>query len=130
MMLLKSKDYPYGRFQILRLTGNHLNIKNSIMFKKHPTFFLGAYAKWSLRLMFIEIKEWLPDDHQIYPPKKRLGSEVKKLCPYYNGMCKLSVKVCFDGVRFNECSLYWKATTAENTNKTGATDTNLIKPLA
>jgi len=22
---------------------------------------LGAYAKWSMRLMFIELKEWLPD---------------------------------------------------------------------
>jgi hypothetical protein len=60
MMLLKSKKYPHGRFQILWLVGNYFNFKKSIGFWKHPTFMLGAYAKWSLRLMFIEIKEWLP----------------------------------------------------------------------
>jgi hypothetical protein len=42
------------------LVGNHFNFSKSIGFWKHPTFMLGAYAKWSLRLMFIEIKEWLP----------------------------------------------------------------------
>jgi len=62
MMLLKSKRYPYGRFQILKLVGNYLDFKKSIGFWKHPTFMLGAYAKWSLRLIFIEIKEWLPTD--------------------------------------------------------------------
>jgi hypothetical protein len=42
------------------LVGNHFNFSKSIGFWKHPTFMPGAYAKWSLRLMFIEIKEWLP----------------------------------------------------------------------
>lgn len=61
MMLLKSKRYPYGRFQILQLVGNHFNFKKSIGFWKHPTWVVGSYVKWSLRLMFVEIKEWLPD---------------------------------------------------------------------
>ena len=66
MMILKSKKYPYGRFQILRLTGNYLNFKKSIGFWIHPTFTLGVYAKWSLRLIFIEIKEWLPKENADY----------------------------------------------------------------
>lgn len=60
MMILKSKRYPYGRFQILFLVGNYFDFKKSIGFWKHPTFVLSTYAKWSLRLMFVEIKEWLP----------------------------------------------------------------------
>lgn len=48
MMLLKSECYPHGRFQILKLVGNYLDFKKSIGFWKHPTFMLGAYAKWSL----------------------------------------------------------------------------------
>jgi len=60
MMLLKSKQYPYGRFQILMLVGNHFNFSKSIGFWKHSTSTIGTYAKWSLRLMFIEIKEWMP----------------------------------------------------------------------
>jgi hypothetical protein len=62
MMLLKSKKYPHGRFQILRLVGNHFNFKMSVGLWKHPTFVAGLYAKWSLRLMFVEIKEWLPTE--------------------------------------------------------------------
>lgn len=70
MMLLKNKQYKYGRLQILKLVGNYLDFKKSIGFWKHPTFMLGAYAKWSLRLIFIEIKEWLPDDYSPYIGRK------------------------------------------------------------
>ena len=62
MMLFKSKKYPLGKYQILFLVGNYLNFKKSIGYWKHPTIPLGSYADWSLRLMFFEIKKWLPDD--------------------------------------------------------------------
>lgn len=62
MMLFKSKKYPLGKYQILWLVGNYFNFKKSIGFWKHPTYVLGSYAEWSLRLIFIEIKKWLPDN--------------------------------------------------------------------
>lgn len=61
MMIFKSKKYPLGKYQILWLVGNYFNFKKSIGFWKHPTYVLGNYVEWSLRLMFIEIKKWLPD---------------------------------------------------------------------
>lgn len=60
-MILKSKEYPYGKYQILYLVGNYFNFKKSIGFWKHPRFPLGTYANWSLRLMFIEIKKLLSE---------------------------------------------------------------------
>ena len=62
MMLFKSKEYPLGKYQLLKLEGNHFNFKKSIGFWKHPTITVGSYAEWSLRLMFIEIKKWLPEN--------------------------------------------------------------------
>lgn len=62
MMILKSKKYPFGKYQILWLVGNYFNFKKSIGFWKHPTYVAGAYTEWSLRLLFIEIKKWLPDE--------------------------------------------------------------------
>lgn len=62
MMLFKSKKYPLGKYQILWLVGNYFNFKKSIGFWKHPTYVLGSYAEWSLRLIFIEIKKWLSDN--------------------------------------------------------------------
>lgn len=62
MMLFKSKKYPLGKYQILLLVGNYFNFKKSIGFWKHPTYVLGSYAEWSLRLIFIEIKKWLSDN--------------------------------------------------------------------
>jgi len=61
MMLFKSKKYQHGKYQILYLTGNYFNIKKSIGFWKHPTSTIGCYADWSLRIMFVEIKKWLPE---------------------------------------------------------------------
>ena len=61
MMILKSKNYPYGKYQILRLVGNHFDFKKSIGFWRHPTFILGCYAEWTLRLMFIQIQKWIPE---------------------------------------------------------------------
>jgi len=66
MMLFKSKNYPHGKYQILRLTGkswrSHFNFKKSVGFWKHPRIPLGVYADWSLRLMFVEIKKWLSEE--------------------------------------------------------------------
>lgn len=61
MMLFRSKEYPLGKYQILRLVSNHFNFKKSIGFWKHPRIPIGVYADWSLRLMFIEIKKWLSE---------------------------------------------------------------------
>lgn len=36
MMLLKSKKYPFGRFQILPLVGNHFNFKKKCWFLETP----------------------------------------------------------------------------------------------
>ena len=65
MMLFKSKKYPFGKYQILPLVGNYFNFKKSIGFWKHPTFVVGCFADWSLRLMFIEIKKWTPTEDVI-----------------------------------------------------------------
>lgn len=61
MMLCKSKEYPLGKFQILWLTGNIFDFKNSFGFWKHSIFTLGTYVKWTLRLGIVEIKRWLSD---------------------------------------------------------------------
>jgi hypothetical protein len=60
-MLFKSKNYPYGKYQILLLEGNIFNFKKSFGFWKHPRIPLGVYAKWTLRLGVIEIKQWLSE---------------------------------------------------------------------
>lgn len=70
MMILKSKDYPFGKYQILKLAGNILNFKKSIGFWKHPTFVIGSYAEWSLRFIFIEVKKWLPNDKNFFKEVK------------------------------------------------------------
>jgi len=65
-MLFKSKNYPYGKYQILFLTANswksYFNFKKSFGFWKHPRIPLGVYADWSVRLIFIEIKKWLSEE--------------------------------------------------------------------
>ena len=65
MMLLKSEKYPLGRYQILRLTSKsflrRFKIGVGIGFWRHPPVPITVYAKWSLRLAFFEIKEWLPE---------------------------------------------------------------------
>jgi hypothetical protein len=61
MMLFKSKNYPHGKYQVLRLVGNNFNFSKSIGFWKHPRIPLGAYADWTLRLVFVEIKKWLSE---------------------------------------------------------------------
>jgi hypothetical protein len=65
MVLFKSKNYPHGKYQILYLIGSswksYFNFKKSIGFWNHPRIPLGVYAKWSLRLMFIEIKQFLSE---------------------------------------------------------------------
>ena len=64
MMCFKSKKYPHGKYQILWLTGDswrsYFNFKKSFGFWRHPKIPIGVYAEWSLRLIFIEIKKWLP----------------------------------------------------------------------
>lgn len=70
MMLFKSKKYPYGKYQVLPLVGNswksYFKFKKSIGFWKHPSYVLGSYADWSLRLMFVEIKKWLPEGKNFF----------------------------------------------------------------
>lgn len=69
-MLFKSKNYPFGRFQILPLVGDswksYFKFKRTIGFWKHPTFVLGSYVKWTLRLMFVQIQEWLPEGKNFF----------------------------------------------------------------
>lgn len=64
MMLFKSENYPYGKYQILWLAADkwtsYFNFKKSIGFWNHPEIPLGVYADWTLRLLFVEIKKWLP----------------------------------------------------------------------
>lgn len=67
-MILKSKKYPHGKYQILRLAGknwkSYFYFNKSVGFWKHPRIPLGVYADWSLRLMFIEIKKWLSEEQK------------------------------------------------------------------
>ncbi len=69
-MLFKSKNYPFGRFQILPLVGegwkSYFKFTQSIGFWKHPTFVLGSYAKWTLRFIFVQIQEWLPEGKNFF----------------------------------------------------------------
>jgi hypothetical protein len=69
-MLFKSKKYPFGKYQVLFLTAkswkSYFNFKKSIGFWNHPSIPIGTYADWSLRLMFIEIKKWLPEDNNFF----------------------------------------------------------------
>jgi hypothetical protein len=70
MMIFKSKKYPFGKYQVLFLMANswksYFNFKKSVGFWKHPGIPLGVYADWSLRLIFIEIKKWLPEGENIF----------------------------------------------------------------
>jgi len=65
MMILKSKEYPHGKYQLLWLTASswksYFNFNLSFGFWKHPQIPLGVYADWTLRLIFVEIKKWLPE---------------------------------------------------------------------
>lgn len=72
-MIFRNKDYPFGKYQVLFLAGNYFNFKKSIGFWKHPTFVLGSYAEWSLRLIFIEIKKWLPEGKIYF--RRRINNE-------------------------------------------------------
>jgi len=69
-MLFKTKKYPFGKYQILKLTGknwkSYFNFKKSVGFWNHPDIPLGTYADWTLRLMFVEIKKWLPEDKNFF----------------------------------------------------------------
>lgn len=64
-MILKSKKYPYGKYQILFLIAknwkSYFNFKKSIGFWNHPEIPLGVFADWTLRLGFIQIQKWLPE---------------------------------------------------------------------
>ena len=66
MMLLKSKNYPNGKYQFLWLTANnwksYLNFNKSLGFWNHPKIPIGAYANWTIRLVFIEIKKWYSEE--------------------------------------------------------------------
>ena len=63
-MLFKSKNYPLGKYQILWLTGNfykRFKFGKGIGFWRHPGIPIGVYAKWTLRLAFIQIQKWLSE---------------------------------------------------------------------
>lgn len=65
MMIFKSEKYPHGKYQLLFLTDNfwkRFQIGKGIGFWNHPEIPLGVYADWTLRLAFIEIKKWLPEN--------------------------------------------------------------------
>jgi hypothetical protein len=63
MMFFKSKEYPFGKYQVLWLEGEIFSFKR-FGFWKHPTGMLGCFCKWTMRLGIIELKCWLSENER------------------------------------------------------------------
>jgi len=60
----ENKEYPLGKYKIVWLQGNfwkRFKKGKGMGYWRHPDIPLGVFAKWTLRICFVEIQQWLSE---------------------------------------------------------------------